>query len=113
MPCQPIAGEASDRKIPDWRPLERLLGTDELCSYFMWMFEVVLADGRVVEVYKHSVTRRYLHLGVDAGAAYCYTAGGMYRQVARSHLLQAVFDGPNATPPTESEREAIADALDR
>lgn len=55
----------------------------------MWMFEVALEDGALVEVYKHGVTRRYLHL--DHGSRAFYYDEGRYREVDRQSAAAAVF----------------------
>lgn len=56
----------------------------------MWMFEVVLADGLIVQAYKHVETRGYLHLGSD-GRAFVYEEPNRYRQVAAAGLLNLVL----------------------
>lgn len=78
-----------------------------MLGWFMWMFGVELEDGALIDVYKHGITRRYLHLD-HGGRAFYYTGGGRYRQVGWSMALAAVFDGsewnggnpahPNSTP---------------
>jgi len=55
---------------PDWTPLLELLG-DELTGPFMWMGPLHLDDGTLVHAYKHSITRQYIHLGVD-GRTFLY-----------------------------------------
>ncbi|MGH9435653.1 MAG: hypothetical protein ACRD06_06605 [Terriglobia bacterium] len=50
---------------PDWRPLERLIGSR--CAEFMWMWR----EGGV-QFYKHINTRRYLHLDKTGR---CYRQG--------------------------------------
>jgi hypothetical protein len=46
---------------------------------FMWMFRIDLEDGSVVEAYKHSWTRQYLHLDHD-GRAYVLRGDGRYEE---------------------------------
>jgi len=49
-------------------------------SDFMWIGEVLLSTGVVIQFYKHIMTRRYLCLG-DDGYAY-WVSGGCYVQHA-------------------------------
>jgi hypothetical protein len=75
---------------PDWRPLLDF-APDEIPE-FMWMFRVDLEDGSVVEAYKHSWTRRYLHLD-SGGRAYAFRAGGWYEETDPRSLLEEVLEG--------------------
>ena len=110
--AHPISGDISNCELPDWGPLETLLGSDDLCGHFMWMFQVTLADGRVLQVYKHSLTRRYMHLGAD-GAAYYYSDAGTYQQVAPWRLLLAAFETLDLAVVPPEHRDAFEAALDR
>lgn len=69
----------TQESMPDWRPLERLLGADELCAHVMWMFEVELDDGTVLNAYKHIWTRYYFHLCADARTFYSRATGASRR----------------------------------
>jgi hypothetical protein len=75
---------------PDWRPLLDF-APDEIPE-FMWMFRVDLEDGTVVEAYKHSWTRGYLHLD-SAGRAYTFLGRGWYEETDPRSLLQEVLEG--------------------
>lgn len=75
---------------PDWRPLLDF-APDEIPE-FMWMFRVELEDGTVVEAYKHSWTRQYLHLD-SVGRAYVFLGRGFYEEVDRRSLLEEVLEG--------------------
>lgn len=55
----------------------------------MWMFRDFLEDGVVVEAYKHSWTRQYLHLD-SSGRAYEFVGVG-YREVDPQRLLARVL----------------------
>jgi hypothetical protein len=55
-----FSGDVSQWEEPDWAPLETLVGYD-VADDFMWMHEVRLTDGSLVEAYKHIDTRRYIH----------------------------------------------------
>ena len=48
-----LAGRMRHHDAPDWKALEALLGADELCARFMWMYDVVLEDGTILHAYKH------------------------------------------------------------
>jgi hypothetical protein len=79
---------------PDWQPLIDL-APDEVPD-FMWMFRVGLEDGATIEAYKHSLTRRYLHLDAS-GHAYVSLGNGRYGEIDRQVLLQEALadDRPN------------------
>ena len=67
---------------PNWEALETFVTEHDLVaavlepSDFMWMAEVLLSTGVVIQLYKHTMTRRYLYLG-DDGHAY-WASGGCY-----------------------------------
>lgn len=67
---------------PNWEALEMFVTQEDAVaaaiepSDFMWMAEVLLSTGVVIQLYKHNVTRRYLYLG-DDGHAY-WASGGCY-----------------------------------
>ena len=69
---------------PDWRPLVAF-APDEVPD-FMWMFRDFLEDGTVIEAYKHSWTRQYLHLD-SSGRAYEFVGGISYEEVDPDELL--------------------------
>jgi hypothetical protein len=75
---------------PDWRPLLDF-APDEIPE-FMWMFRVDLEDGTVVEAYKHSWTRRYLHLD-STGRGYVIRGDGWYEEADPDALLAEVLRG--------------------
>jgi hypothetical protein len=75
---------------PDWRPLIEF-APDEVPD-FMWMFRDFLEDGSVVEAYKHTWTRQYLHLD-EAGRAYVFIGGVSYEEVDPHALLEQVLEG--------------------
>ena len=82
-----VAGMA--RVHPAWDPLERVVGLD-LAGWFMWMFEVRAARGRVLHAYKHRWTRRYLYLGADG--AYGYVEPDRYRRIDLADALELVLE---------------------
>jgi hypothetical protein len=73
---------------PDWRPLIAF-APDEVPD-FMWMFRDFLEDGTVVEAYKHTWTRQYLHLD-SSGGAYEFVGGVSYEEVDPEALLAKVL----------------------
>ena len=84
-----IRGEVLQGETPNWGPL---LGfASHHVDEFMWMFEVVVDDGRQIQAYKHRWTRRYLHLD-QSGRAYVFSGDGRYREVEAGRLLQRVLE---------------------
>ena len=81
-------GETTQGDSPVWEPLLAAIG-EELAGDFMWMFEVRLTDGRLLQAYKHIDTRRYLHLGPD-GSAFVYESRSRYRAVPLGKLVLEV-----------------------
>ena len=63
---------------PNWEPLLDL-APDEIDD-FMWMFQVELEDGAMVQAYKHWWTRRYVHLDFG-GRAFVFIDEGTYEEV--------------------------------
>jgi hypothetical protein len=86
-----FAGKSVDNERPVWAPLLAVVGA--LADRFMWMYEVVLEDGRSIHAYKHSDTRRYLHLGPRGNAwMYRHRQGrSMYRTIDLAGALIEVF----------------------
>ena len=85
---------------PDWDPLRVFL-----CGDFMWMHDVQLDDGTLLNAYKHRITRRYLHLAED-GRAFVYTGNDRYQEVDADLATEEVFvvrrppfDPPDFYPP--------------
>jgi hypothetical protein len=105
-----VSGRGSPVDEPCWDPLEEFLPLD-LCGPFMWMHAVDLHDGRRLQAYKHSETRRYLHLDDDADS-YEVLDGAGYRRMRHSEAIEFVF-----TPwwvlnhATDAEREALRAGL--
>lgn len=97
---------------PDWKSLEALLGSDELCAHFMWMHDVVLDDGAVLNAYKHRWTRCYVHL-TDDGRTFYYVTGHQYHEVDPYRAIKAVFAEWECCKPTPEERRALRGALRR
>jgi hypothetical protein len=109
-PDELVHGEMGECDTPDWRSLEALLDSDDLCAHFMWMFDVVLDDETVLNAYKHRWTRRYFHLAED-GRSFCYAGNGLYREVDPRTAIKAVFDAWECCKPTPQERRALRAAL--
>jgi uncharacterized DUF497 family protein len=74
----------------NWEPLLEL--APEEIDDFMWMFEIELEDGAMVQAYKHWWTRGYVHLDF-AGRAFVFTEENLYEEVDPGELLAAVLDG--------------------
>lgn len=103
-------GRVASVDEPDWTPLESFLPL-VLCGPFMWMHAVELEDGRKLQAYKHSSTRRYLLLD-DRADAYEDLDRGRYRRMRHSDAIEQVL-----TPSwlldaaTEEERDGLRQAL--
>lgn len=90
-------GELSQFERPNWGPLEDLVGEAVACD-FMWMHEVRLSDGLLLQAYKHIDTRRYVHLSSD-GRAFYYEwvedfkddSPAYYRELPVVDAFEAVF----------------------
>ena len=95
---------------PDWDPLEAVLCSDELCAHFMWMTDIELEDGTIVNEYKHRWTRQCLHLA-HGGRAFGYAGEGQYREVDLTLAIGAVFVDWECCDPTPEERMALQSAL--
>jgi len=108
---QLIPGEVSQYDKPDWEPLRNLVGM-ELADWFMWMFEIELADGAVVHAYKHIATRRYFHLAVD-GRVFSYTPGGFYQEVEPRRAIDLVFARWDEHLTERDDPVAVGQALTR
>ena len=91
---------------PDWGPLHAALPLKH-CNGFMFMYRDEWA-GAVIEVYKHGITRRSLHLDHD-GRAYVYRRDG-YLEVPVVDAVDYVFEDieemgfTRKTPYTEEYR---------
>src|SRR5438270_2140971 len=105
-------GQMRQGKRPDWGPLERLLRSHDLCAHFMWMFEVELEDGTILNAYKHRWTRCYFHLA-DDGRTYCFVGDHEYREIDAWVAIKAVFADWEMCEPTEEERAARHEASRR
>jgi hypothetical protein len=75
---------------PNWGPLLEL--APEEMDDFMWMFEVELEDGAMVQAYKHWWTRGYVHLDFG-GRAFIFDDDNLYAEVDAEELLAAVLRG--------------------
>lgn len=82
-------GEVAVHDDPTWEPLYEAVGP-ELAGWFMWMAEVRLRDGHAIHIYKHSATRRSLHLDEEQ-QAWFYGEDGLYRRLDLSWAIRAVF----------------------
>jgi hypothetical protein len=74
-----ITGIMLDGDEPRWQPLLAAVGGHH-AAWFMWMYEIELADETRVHAYKHVSTRRYMHLGED-GRAFEYVGDHRYREI--------------------------------
>jgi hypothetical protein len=95
-----LGGGGMQGDEPNWEPLLEL--APEEIDDFMWMFEVELEDGAMVQAYKHWWTRGYVHLDFG-GRAFVFTEDNLYAEVDGEALLAAVLRG------RESRREIVRD----
>jgi hypothetical protein len=84
-----IRGRGTQGEHPNWAPLLELAGP-VLVRWFMWMYEVALADGTPVQAYKHVATRRYLHLA-SPERAFAYVGRQRYCEIGIDEGLADVF----------------------
>jgi hypothetical protein len=87
---RPLRGGQMQGDQPNWEPLIEL--APEEIDDFMWMFEVELEDGAMVQAYKHWWTRGYVHLDFS-GRAFVFTEENLYEEVDAEELLAAVLRG--------------------
>lgn len=107
-----VHGTARHHDHPDWAPLEALLGSETLCGHFMWMFDVQLEDGAILNAYKHRATRSYIHLTADQ-RTFVYVDSEMYRPVEPADAIEMAFFRWESMQPTAAERLALRSALAR
>lgn len=98
-------GHLSQFDVPNWLPLERLIGF-RLADWFMWMNELTLADGTAVHAYKHIATRRYFHLGED-DRAFLYTRSGSYEEIALEEAIERAFESWEHLLPQPEDPAAV------
>jgi hypothetical protein len=84
-----ISGRGTQGEDPNWAPLLELVGP-VLVRWFMWMYEIALADGTVAHAYKHVATRRYLHLA-SPERALVYLGRHHYREIDIDEALESAF----------------------
>jgi hypothetical protein len=108
-----FAGRSISGELPMWAPLLAVAGA--LTNGFMWMYEVVLDDGRSLHAYKHRDTRRYLHLDIEHNAWVYQNRQecSMYRKVDLADALSEAFADWEglACGPTPEERALIAKVI--
>jgi len=109
-----VKGEMRHCDTPEWAPLENLLGSDELCAHFMWMFDVELEDGEIVNAYKHRWTRRYVHLDRH-GRAFAYMGADCYREVDPQDAIDDAFAGweHELEPSERAALQAVLEGVQR
>lgn len=102
---------------PNWDSLQQLLGSDDLCDHFMWMHDVELEDGTVVDAYKHRWTRRYVHLAADGRAfSYAYDYGyekDCYTPIDAYIAIAVAFERWECCRPTPEDKAALRSAVQR
>jgi hypothetical protein len=106
-----VTGRVTSIDEPDWSPLDGFLPL-KLCGPFMWMHAVELDDDRELRAYKHSETRRYLHLDAHADA-WENLDQGRFRRMRHSDAIEQVL--PSwwvLNQASEDERDAVREAFE-
>lgn len=106
---EPLLGEYEAVSPPTWEPLLLQVG-DYLVKWFKYMGAVRLADGTRLHMYKHTWTRRYLHLS-DDGRCFRYSGEGSYVRQRSDATMLAVFEGWWEIRLDAEERETHDHAL--
>jgi hypothetical protein len=105
-------GKVAQAERPNWQPLEDLVG-EPVVGQFMWMFEVELRDGSLLQAYKHVDTRQYIHLDAG-GTAFVYEPPDWYRVVGAAEVLAQVFASlPRLAGVTSEQIRESHEALER
>jgi hypothetical protein len=92
-----IPGTVRQGERPVWQPLVDVVG-DDLAGWFMWMYEIELADRSPLHAYKHISTRRYLHLSEDR-RAFLYRSEDAYDEIPLLRAIHLVFGGWEVPDP--------------
>jgi hypothetical protein len=105
-------GRPTQGDNPNWTPLLDAVG-EEVTADFMWMYEVELNNGVLLQAYKHIDTRRYAHLAAD-GTAFVFESPGRYRCFPAADLFAAVFASlPRLSLVGEAQIRASRCAVER
>ena len=106
-----LPGTMGQGERPVWQPLLDLIGED-LTGWFMWMYEVELADHAPLHAYKHISTRRYLHLTED-GRTFAYVPEGNYAEITPRDALREAFAGWEQLLSAPTDPAAVRAAIRR
>jgi hypothetical protein len=76
---------------PDWSPLHQVIDEKER-NCFMFMGQALLSEGRIINLYKHIRTRRYINLsnGKEGIKAHAYRAND-YVSIPIDEALKSVL----------------------
>jgi hypothetical protein len=85
-----VTGKTVQTQTPVWEPLGDA-ARGWVLGEFMWMFEVELKNGKRVHAYKHSDTRRYVHLDAK-GNAYAYCGEERYLPIDAREAFDAAIN---------------------
>lgn len=64
---------------PNWKPLEHIFQDKDVLDNFMFMGSIRLHTGTAINLYKNSLTKRYINID-NSGNTYSYT-GNDYTQI--------------------------------
>jgi hypothetical protein len=104
-------GSIRQSEHPVWQPLLDLVG-EQLVEWFMWMYEVELADQSALHAYKHVATRRYFHLA-ENGRAFAYRSHARYAEISPCEAIDEAFNGWEELLPQPRDPEAVRAVLRR
>jgi hypothetical protein len=105
MAKRTLRGTTLESECPNWQPLLDLVG-EHLVEWFMWMYEIELADQSRVHAYKHVATRRYFHLAED-GRAFGYRSYARYLAIPLREAIDEAFQGWEGLLPQPSDPELV------
>jgi hypothetical protein len=111
MARRTLPGTVRQYECPVWQPLVDLV-SEVGAEWFMWMYEIELADGSPLHAYKHVATRQYLHLTED-GRAFVYRSPDNYEEITRRRAVREAVAGWEELLPQPDDPDAVREALRR
>lgn len=93
-------GTFTQAEHPNWEPALALLGPS-LTPWFQWLEEIHLDDGTAVHAYRHTHTRRAIHISADGRRTFFFDPDGvdesdevaLYGEHAPARALRLTFAG--------------------
>ena len=106
-----LPGTVRQGEWPVWQPLVDLV-SEVVAEWFMWMYEIELADGSPLHAYKHVATRQYLHL-TEGGRAFVYVSPETYLEIPPRRAVREAVAGWDELLPQPDDPDAVREALRR